>query len=542
MNIDPVDDCTFWYVNEYVPTSSSVGWRLRIGAFKFDACGSPDFTLSVTPDTQDICVGTDALYDVNIGSNQSYNDPVTLSVSGEPAGTSTDFSVNPVTPAGMSVLTIGSTGSAAAGSYDLEIAGVAPTSTHTTTVQLNVYDGAPGIATLSAPANGANNVSVTPTFAWSDEGAVSYLLEVATDPAFSNIIYTATVNGVSHVIGSPLNSSSTYYWRVQSSNTCGSSSYSAVYSFTTLAAPGDCGPGTLPSTIYSDDFESGAAGWTTGGTGSTWVLSGANPASGSTAYHADNVSSITDQYLMSPAILLPSGETPLTMQFWNYQDMESSSTGCYDGGVVEVSTNGGGSWTRLESELLTDPYDGAISTSFGNPLAGQNAWCGNPQSYLNSVVDMDAFAGQTVQFRFRLATDSSVSQPGWDIDDVKVQSCIASGLAVGISPDQAMTDVPGSMVDYTVTVTNTGTVSETYNLSATGVWATSVSPMSVSLDVGEAMDFTVSVMIPTNAPNGDSDVTTVLATAASAPSVFAESHLTTTSEGTLIFLPYISKP
>ena len=40
MNVDPVDDCTFWYVNQWVPTTSSVGWRLRIGAFKFNECGA----------------------------------------------------------------------------------------------------------------------------------------------------------------------------------------------------------------------------------------------------------------------------------------------------------------------------------------------------------------------------------------------------------------------------------------------------------------------------------------------------------------------
>ena len=38
MNVDPVDDCTFWFVNEYVPTTSSIGWRLRIGSFKFPSC------------------------------------------------------------------------------------------------------------------------------------------------------------------------------------------------------------------------------------------------------------------------------------------------------------------------------------------------------------------------------------------------------------------------------------------------------------------------------------------------------------------------
>jgi hypothetical protein len=35
MNVDPTDDCTFWYVNEYVPTTSPVSWRIRVGSFTF---------------------------------------------------------------------------------------------------------------------------------------------------------------------------------------------------------------------------------------------------------------------------------------------------------------------------------------------------------------------------------------------------------------------------------------------------------------------------------------------------------------------------
>ncbi|CAG0936883.1 hypothetical protein TFLX_05779 [Thermoflexales bacterium] len=47
MNVDPVDDCTFWYVNEYLPTTSSIGWRLRIGSFKFPSCSlGPQGTLT----------------------------------------------------------------------------------------------------------------------------------------------------------------------------------------------------------------------------------------------------------------------------------------------------------------------------------------------------------------------------------------------------------------------------------------------------------------------------------------------------------------
>ena len=54
MTVDPVDDCTFWYVNEYVPTTSPAGWRVRIGAFKFPGCsaqGTPSPTQTGTPPT-----------------------------------------------------------------------------------------------------------------------------------------------------------------------------------------------------------------------------------------------------------------------------------------------------------------------------------------------------------------------------------------------------------------------------------------------------------------------------------------------------------
>ncbi|MDQ6824279.1 MAG: hypothetical protein M3007_02315, partial [Candidatus Eremiobacteraeota bacterium] len=38
MNIDPVDDCTFWYVHEYFQTTSSFGWQTRVGNFKIPGC------------------------------------------------------------------------------------------------------------------------------------------------------------------------------------------------------------------------------------------------------------------------------------------------------------------------------------------------------------------------------------------------------------------------------------------------------------------------------------------------------------------------
>ena len=73
-------------------------------------------------------------------------------------------------------------------------------------------------------------------------------------------------------------------------------------------------------------------------------------------------------------------------------------------------------------DLLAGPYTGLVSGSFGNPLAGLNAWC-NATAYFNTIADVSAYAGQTVQFRMPPGSDSSVGDSGWDVDDVIVQSC-----------------------------------------------------------------------------------------------------------------------
>ena len=50
MTVDPTDDCTFWYTQEYMPTTGSAPWQTRIGSFKFPSCTtSPTSTPTSTP-------------------------------------------------------------------------------------------------------------------------------------------------------------------------------------------------------------------------------------------------------------------------------------------------------------------------------------------------------------------------------------------------------------------------------------------------------------------------------------------------------------
>lgn len=53
MSIDPSDDCTFWYTQEYHGATGNANWRTRIGSFKFPGCGqtTPTPTSTGTPPT-----------------------------------------------------------------------------------------------------------------------------------------------------------------------------------------------------------------------------------------------------------------------------------------------------------------------------------------------------------------------------------------------------------------------------------------------------------------------------------------------------------
>jgi len=40
MAVDPTDDCTFWYANEYLQTNGTFNWSTRIASFKFTSCAT----------------------------------------------------------------------------------------------------------------------------------------------------------------------------------------------------------------------------------------------------------------------------------------------------------------------------------------------------------------------------------------------------------------------------------------------------------------------------------------------------------------------
>jgi hypothetical protein len=112
------------------------------------------------------------------------------------------------------------------------------------------------------------------------------------------------------------------------------------------------------------------------------------------------------------------GATPLSISF---QHRFSFENGGWDGGVVEISTDGGSSWVDVgagayngSTNALTSAPIGSSHPAFVNRSAG---WPNFATATLNLGM---TFANQNVKLRFRVGADESTGAPGWDIDDISV--------------------------------------------------------------------------------------------------------------------------
>ncbi len=508
-NVDPVDDCTFWHVNEYYDSDGG-DWQIRVGSFKFDECGDPGFTLSSPDSEMAICAGDDVSYDINVGSIGQYDGVVTLTNTGEPAGTVASFTTNPIPSLpGSTVFSITNTGLVTSGPYTINVAGTSPTvDPKDIDLMLQVYDAVPSTPTLVSPADGAMNQDTQPSLNWTGSDTIEYTVEVATDMAFSNIVFSGNTTGNTIAPTTDLDTSTTFYWRVIANNSCGDSMYSQVFSFTTLAAPGDCSIGQVPNVLYEYDFESGLNGWSSDSNlqppgSDVWTESGVRTHSGVASMLAVNVSNVSDQILTSPPVAIPSGQQPVSLSFWNHQTLEDRTSGCYDGGILEISTDNGVNFTQIDtSNMLTDPYDGPVDDGYSNPLANLDAWCGDPQDWLNSVVDLADYEGETAIFRFRLGTDSLVSREGWYIDDVKVQSCLPDGPTYSVGGM-----VTGLEVGNSVTLQNNNGDDLTVNGDGSFTFVT---------ELADGFNYNVTVSTQPTSPNQTCTVTNEMGTISSA--------------------------
>lgn len=97
-----------------------------------------------------------------------------------------------------------------------------------------------------------------------------------------------------------------------------------------------------------------------------------------------------------------------TLSYWTWYDIESD----WDYGYVEISTDGGQSWTILQT-----PHSATENPS-GNAYGP--GYTGSSGGWLHEELDISAYAGQPVLIRFEYVTDDAVNHAGWTVDDISL--------------------------------------------------------------------------------------------------------------------------
>ena len=197
------------------------------------------FQIDVDPPLQSRCTpATQVQYTIQVEPHAGFNQAVTLSASGYPAGWNVSFSQNTQPPPFTTVMTVSNI-SGAPGMYEILLTGTSAQGLHRYAhPKLHLATGVPGTVVLSDPPAGATAVSRSPVLTWqAATQAAEYELQVALDYAFTDVVYTAITDLTSHNVDDYLLSLTDYYWRVRGINGCGAGPYSAIRSFTTVPPP-----------------------------------------------------------------------------------------------------------------------------------------------------------------------------------------------------------------------------------------------------------------------------------------------------------------
>lgn len=402
MTVDPLDDCTFWYTTEYYLTTGT-NWQTRIGSFKFPSCGQPKGTLTGTvynavtnqpvPGVNVSAASLSTTFTAQTDSNGDYSMDL--------LGGAYDVTAGPLLPGYPSSTTVN---------------GVSVVAGNTTNQDLYL-DPAPYLvgAATSVDDNGLGGNGNG--FPEPGEQGILLFQDLLNTGAVTSTNITALLS--SSTAGVTVDQDATSYLDIPA-GAFGANSIPYAFSID-YAVP--CGSDldfhtvmTDSVSVYSSDFtlnasvalprtdiisntvESGAAGWTTGGTSNTWAittLSSHSPTHSWTDSPAGAYVDNTNSYLRTPAFDL-SGKRNVVISGWYLYELESG----YDYVYLEYSLNGGGTWQTA------------------SPLASFN---GFQSSWENLVVDAAVLDNQAnVALRYRLVSDSGVTADGIYIDDVAV--------------------------------------------------------------------------------------------------------------------------
>src|SRR5690606_18519029 len=204
-----------------------------------------------------------------------------------------------------------------------------------------------------------------------------------------------------------------------------------------------------------------------------------------------------------------------------YLVLSSSSSDCSQ----TTGTGAGSVFSGLGPYSLTYPFDNYSDLLSPDGAPAELAFSGNAG---NAAVNKDSGTYRTPFWGFPWEAISGAPDREAALQTFLDWCGEMPVYGVDTGPNQAAEGQPGETVDYTVTVTNNGNITDTVDLAVSGeTWTTTLSASSVELAAGASTDITVSVEIPGDALPGDSDMATVTGTSAGNPAISDSMNVTT---------------
>jgi hypothetical protein len=198
----------------------------------------------------------------------------------------------------------------------------------------------------------------------------------------------------------------------------------------------------VPTSSATDHAETQLSVWSpTGGSAST-LWGRVVDASGNRSFFGANAGFPSDTQFVSPP-LQASTTQPVIINLVHAYALENSGATLFDGGVIEVTTDGGATWQDVTAFGATPGYTGTLALGGGNPIEGRLAYSAvSPGFPALQPLELNlgmTLSGLTWQLRFRIGTDVNTAFAGWIIDDITIHGILNTPFPILISEPSTCT-------------------------------------------------------------------------------------------------------